>query len=218
MPSSLFCFQSSRGLWTDAIPGDYKSASKFMSHQNVFCWVLLSWFSVCVFYSWGVETSLILRQRTHVTCLKFWAALYCTYCSRITADGRLRSNCSNPWANHCHRGLSRAHTQSEGHSTACCTINWIYFIARIKVLIYIMVAAKLYVTQNTEDNKSFLWRKQLDCNITAIVQMWVNTYVNPADQNRILCLSFCCNELVFLHVFRQKARTSFLYSYIPCDK
>ena len=42
------------------------------------------------------------------------------------------------------------------------------------------MVAKLYVLQNTEGNKSFLWQKQLNYDITAILQIWVNTYVNPA--------------------------------------
>ena len=41
----------------------------------------------------------------------------------------------------------------------------------------------LYVIQNREGNKSFLWHKQLNFDITAILQMWVNTCVNPAELN-----------------------------------
>ena len=32
----------------------------------------------------------------------------------------------------------------------------------------------LYVLQSTEGNKSFLWHKQLNYDITAILQIWVN--------------------------------------------
>ena len=42
-----------------------------------------------------------------------------------------------------------------------------------------------------------------------LLQIWVNTYVNPAElggnQGRILCLSCCWKELVFLHVLKGKA-------------
>ena len=66
------------------------------------------------------------------------------------------------------------------------------------------MVANSYMIQNTEDNKSFLWHKQLNYNITAILQITVNTYVNPAElganQSRILHLSCCWKELVFLHV------------------
>ena len=110
--------------------------------------------------------------------------------------------------------LSCAHTWSEGHSTALQSIESTLLL-EIKVLIYIMVA-NLYVRQNTEDNKSFLWHKQLNYDITAILQIWANTYVNPAEQEtnqgRLPCLSCCWKELVFLHVLRRKAPTSFLYS------
>ena len=48
------------------------------------------------------------------------------------------------------------------------------------------------------------------------LQIWVNTYVNPAElganQSRVPFLSCCWKELVFLHVFRRKARTSFVNS------
>ena len=43
------------------------------------------------------------------------------------------------------------------------------------------MVANLYLLQNTEGNKEFLWHKQLNCDITAILQIWVNTYVNPAE-------------------------------------
>ena len=43
------------------------------------------------------------------------------------------------------------------------------------------MVANLYMLQNTEGNKSFLWHKQLNYDITAILQIWVNTYVNPAE-------------------------------------
>ena len=76
--------------------------------------------------------------------------------------------------------------------------------------------ANLYLLQNTEGNKSFLWHKQPNYNITTILQIWVNTYVNPAElgtnQSRIQCFSCCWEELEFLHVSRQKARTNFLSS------
>ena len=64
--------------------------------------------------------------------------------------------------------------------------------------------------------ESFLWHKRLNYDITAILQIWVNTYVNPADlgtnQSRIPCLSCSSKELVFLQVLRRRARTTFLYS------
>ena len=42
--------------------------------------------------------------------------------------------------------------------------------------------ANLYVLQiPAEGNKSFLWHKQLNYDITAILQIWVSTYVNPAE-------------------------------------
>lgn len=44
-----------------------------------------------------------------------------------------------------------------------------------------MVAANLYVIRNTEDNKSFLCHTQLNYDITAVLQIRVNTYVNPAE-------------------------------------
>ena len=45
------------------------------------------------------------------------------------------------------------------------------------------MVAKLYVLQNTEGNKSFLWHKQPNYDITSVLQnwIWVNTYVNPAE-------------------------------------
>ena len=44
-----------------------------------------------------------------------------------------------------------------------------------------MMVANLYVIQNAEDNKSFLCHKQLNYDITAVLQIRVNTYVNPAE-------------------------------------
>ena len=42
-----------------------------------------------------------------------------------------------------------------------------------------------------------------------VLQIWMNTYVNPAElggnQSSILCLSCCWKELVFLHVLKRKA-------------
>ena len=78
------------------------------------------------------------------------------------------------------------------------------------------MVANVYVLQNTEGDKSFFWHKQLNYDITAILQTWVNTCVNPAElgtyQSRIPYL-VVWKEPVFLHdVLRQKARTSFLYS------
>ena len=56
---------------------------------------------------------------------------------------------------------------------------------------------------NTEGHKSFRWHKQLNYDITAILQTWVNTYVNPAElgtnQRGIPCLSCCWKKVVFLH-------------------
>ena len=60
---------------------------------------------------------------------------------------------------------------------------------------YSVMAANLYVTHNTEDNKSYLWYKQLKYDITTILQTWVNNYVNPVElgtnQKKILCLTCC---------------------------
>ena len=43
--------------------------------------------------------------------------------------------------------------------------------------------------------ESFLWHKQLNYDITAILQIWANTYVNPAElgtnQSRFPWLTFC---------------------------
>ena len=67
--------------------------------------------------------------------------------------------------------------------------------------------------QNRVGSKSFLWHKQLNYDITANLQICVNTYVNLAElgtnQSWIPCLSCCWKELVFLHVLRRKARTRF---------
>ena len=113
-------------------------------------------------------------------------------------------------------GLSRAHMR-KGHLLLYNQLNLLYCLNQD--LIHIMVA-NLYMLQNTEGNKSFLWHKQLNYNITEILQTWVNIYLhlNPAgletNQSRIPCLSCCWKELVFLHVhvLRRKARTNFLYS------
>ena len=45
----------------------------------------------------------------------------------------------------------------------------------------VAITYMLYVIQNREGNKSFLWHKQLNYEITAILQIWVNTYINPAE-------------------------------------
>ena len=53
-----------------------------------------------------------------------------------------------------------------------------------------------------------LWHKQLNYDITTILQIWVNTYVNPEalgiNQSRIPCLSCCWKKLVVLHILRQR--------------
>ena len=53
---------------------------------------------------------------------------------------------------------------------------------------------------------SFLWHVT---HITAFLQIWMNTSVNPvelvANVSRILCLSCCWKKLVFLLVIRLKA-------------
>ena len=131
-------------------------------------------------------------------------------CSRTTVEGRLASSWFDAWAN---AGFI-ASLPTEWRTLDCCTctISWISFIAWIKVLIYMMVANS-YGIQNTEDNKSFLWHKQLNYNITAVLQITVNTYANPAEllganQSRILHLSCSWKELVFPHVHRWKAHIS----------
>ena len=43
------------------------------------------------------------------------------------------------------------------------------------------MVANLYPLQNRVGHKSFFWHKQLNFDITAILQIWVNTYVNPAE-------------------------------------
>ena len=63
------------------------------------------------------------------------------------------------------------------------------------------MVAKSYVIQNTEHNTSFPWNKQFNYHVSAISQIWEDTFVDPA-------------ELVFLRVFRRKTRTSF---HILCD-
>ena len=57
--------------------------------------------------------------------------------------------------------------------------------------------------QNRVGSKSFLWHKQLNYDITAILQIWINTYVNPAELGK---------QKVFLHVLERKARTRFVYT------
>lgn len=72
------------GVFTDLIPGDYKSASKLCrvditvtkAYQNVLCWILSSWFSVCFSCLWDVKIKSYSSQRTQIlTGCKFWAAL-----------------------------------------------------------------------------------------------------------------------------------------------
>ena len=72
------------------------------------------------------------------------------------------------------------------------------------------MVANLYVLQNTEGNKNFLWHKQLNYDITASEQ-----HVNPAEigtnQSRIPCLSICWKELVLLRVptsFKTESKNS----------
>ena len=68
--------------------------------------------------------------------------------------------------------------------------------------------------ENTEGNNSFLWHRQLNYDITAILQIRLNTYINPAElgtnQSRIPSLSCTWKELVFLLVLRRRARTTSL--------
>ena len=56
---------------------------------------------------------------------------------------------------------------------------------------------------------SFGTDKQLNYDITAIPQIWVNTYVNPAElgtnQSRISCLSFPCTQVRVDQAFCHKA-------------
>ena len=47
------------------------------------------------------------------------------------------------------------------------------------------MVADLYVIQHTEDNQSFLCYKQLNYDITAILQIRINAYVNPAELGTI---------------------------------
>ena len=72
--------------------------------------------------------------------------------------------------------------------------------------------------QNTEDNKSFLWHKQVNHYTTAILQIQVYTLrtkssgitkLIEADSRAYLVVG---RNLVFLHVIRRKARISLLYS------
>ena len=60
------------------------------------------------------------------------------------------------------------------------------------------MVANLYVLENTEGNYSLLWHKQPNYDITAILQIWVNAYVNPAElgtkQSRIPYLSISLFE------------------------
>ena len=77
------------------------------------------------------------------------------------------------------------------------------------------MVANLYLIQNTEGDKSFLWKKQLNYDITAILQIWMKTYVNPAElgtnQSRIPCLSCCWKKLVFLHFLRWRKQELIFY-------
>ena len=62
--------------------------------------------------------------------------------------------------------------------------------------------------------ESFLWHKRLNYDITAILQIWVNTYVNPAElgtnHSRTPCLSCSSKELVFLHAcFKTESTNDF---------
>ena len=52
--------------------------------------------------------------------------------------------------------------------------------------------------QNRVGSESFLWPKQLNYDITAILRIWINTYVNPAELGK---------QKVFLHVWKRQART-----------
>ena len=38
--------------------------------------------------------------------------------------------------------------------------------------------------QNRVGSKSFLWHKQLNYDITAFSQIWINTYVNPEESRK----------------------------------
>ena len=53
------------------------------------------------------------------------------------------------------------------------------------------MVANVYVIQNREGSKSFLWHKQLNYDTTAILQIWVNTYVNPAELERADSVPTC---------------------------
>ena len=67
------------------------------------------------------------------------------------------------------------------------------------------MVAKSCVIQITESSKSFLWHKQLNYDITAILQIRVNTYVNPAELRTNQSRIPCWKELVFLCVLKRKA-------------
>ena len=67
-------------------------------------------------------------------------------------------------------GFSQAHTRKEGHLTAEQSTK------STLLLELLTKVANLYVLQNAEGNKSFLWHKQLSYNTTAIYRLiWVNT-------------------------------------------
>ena len=65
------------------------------------------------------------------------------------------------------------------------------------------MVANLYVIQNTEDNKSFLCYKQLNYDITAILQIRINAYLNPAELGTIAGRK--CS-----YMFKNGKHTSFL--------
>ena len=66
--------------------------------------------------------------------------------------------------------------------------------------------------QNKEENRSFLWHKQVNHYIAAILQIWVYTAHLETNRSRLPSLSRRWKEPVFLRVLRRKARTSLLYS------
>ena len=71
-----------------------------------------------------------------------------------------------------------------------------------------LMVANLCVTKVQRVIRVNLWHKQLNYDITAILQICMNTYVNPAElgtnQSRILSLSCCGKKLVFLHILRRR--------------
>ena len=89
--------------------------------------------------------------------------------------------------------------------------------------IYIMVA-NLQVIQNTEDNKSFLWHKQLNNNITTVSQIQVSTYVNPgklgSNHSRILCcvLLFGGNQCFYMFQDRKESMNQFSIFHATCSR